>query len=49
MTREWECEECGHILIRNTVPRRCPECEATDSFILLFEDEDSDDEEEKEE
>jgi len=48
MANEWECEECGHIHVGERAPRRCPECEAADSFILLFEDWDGGEEKEEE-
>ena len=43
MEKQWECEECGYVYIGERPPRRCPECEALDSFFLLFEEEEEED------
>jgi rubredoxin len=42
MSVEWECSECGYLFSGRTPPRRCPDCDAVDSWESLG-DEDSDD------
>lgn len=49
MDKEWECEECGYVHLGERPPRRCPECEAWNSFFLLFGEGEEVEEEEEEE
>ena len=48
MKKEWECEECGYVYVGDRPPRRCPECEAPESFFLLSDEDEQWDEDEEE-